>query len=86
MTGNNFSQKILKNGYHPFQNCPVLGERHTILPFRRRNSMNTIPMDARTDAIQDTLIAISVVSRQLAGKIEALKAKAKEVENCEQHE
>ena len=48
--------------------------------------MNTIPMDARTEAIQDTLIAISVVSRQLAGKIEALKAKAKEVENREQYE
>ena len=48
--------------------------------------MNTIPMDARTEAIQDTLIAISVVSRQLAGKIEALKAKAKEGENREQHE
>ena len=37
--------------------------------------MNTIPMDSRTEAIQDTLIAISVVSRQLAGKIEALKRK-----------
>ena len=48
--------------------------------------MTTIPMDARTEAIQDTLIAISVVSRQLAGKIEALKAKAKEVENREHHE
>lgn len=48
--------------------------------------MKTIPMDARTEAIQDTLIAISVVSRQLASKIEALKAKAKEVEDCEQHE
>lgn len=48
--------------------------------------MNTIPMDARTEAIQDTLIAISVVSRQLAGKIEALKSKAKEAENREQHE
>ena len=50
--------------------------------------MNTtpIPMDARTDQVMDTLIAISVVSRQLAGKIEALKAKAKEVENREHHE
>ena len=48
--------------------------------------MNTIPMDARTEAIQDTLIAISVVSRQLAIKIEALKIKAKEAENCEQYE
>lgn len=48
--------------------------------------MNTIPMDARTEAIQDTLIAISVVSRQLASKIEALKNKAKEVENREQYE
>ena len=48
--------------------------------------MNTIPMDARTEAIQDTLIAISVVSRQLASKIETLKNKAKEAENREQHE
>ena len=45
--------------------------------------MNTIPMDARTQAIQDTLIAISVVSRQLAGKIEKLR---KEREEREQHE
>ena len=52
----------------------------------RSNPMNTIPMDARTEAIQDMLIAISVVSRQLAGKIEALKSKAKEAENREQHE
>ena len=48
--------------------------------------MNTIPMDARAEAIQDTLIAISVVSRQLAGKIEALKNKAKEAERHESHE
>ena len=52
----------------------------------RRIPMNTIPMDARTEAIQDTLIAISVVSRQLASKIEALNNKAKEAENREQHE
>ena len=50
--------------------------------------MNTtpIPMDARTDQVMDTLIAISVVSRQLAGKIEALKNKAKEAERHELHE
>lgn len=50
--------------------------------------MNTtpIPMDVRTDQVMDTLIAISVVSRQLAGKIEALKNKAKEAERHESHE
>ena len=50
--------------------------------------MNTtpIPMDAGPDQVMDTLIAISVVSRQLAGKIEALKNKAKEVERHESHE
>ena len=52
----------------------------------RRIPMNTIPMDARTEAIQDTLIAISVVSRQLAGKIKALKNKVKEAEYHEPHE
>ena len=50
--------------------------------------MNTtpIPMDARTDQVMDTLIAISVVSRQLAGKIEVLRTKAKEAERHESHE
>ncbi len=50
--------------------------------------MNTspIPMDARTDQVMDTLIAISVVSRQLAGKIKALKNKVKEAEYHEPHE
>ena len=48
--------------------------------------MNPIPMDARTDQVMDTLIAISVVSRQLAGKLAALKDKARKEEEHEPHE
>ena len=80
-------QKSFQKWLSPISKLSCVGRKAHETAFHEGGiSMNAIPMDARTEAIQDTLVAISVVSRQLASKIETLKNKAKEAENREQHE